>query len=250
MPPRTFALLGYPLGHSFSKRFFNDKFLNEGIDAKYINWELPSLDDLQTLIYSTPNICGFNVTIPYKEKIIKYLDEISPEAQEIGAVNVVKVIKNESNKTRLIGFNTDIIGFCDSISPLLTSHHQKALVLGTGGASKAIVSGLRKLGIESKLVSRHASETTLTYNNITSEIISTHKVIINTTPLGMHPNVDTYPKIPYCELGNNHVCFDLVYNPQTTEFMRKCAKNGAIVKGGIEMLHLQALAAWDIWNNA
>ena len=238
-----FGLLGYPLGHSFSRAFFNEKFAREGIDAEYVNFELPSIDTLPRLLKEHPNLRGLNVTIPYKQAVIPFLDELSDEARVIGAVNVIRIGQH------LKGFNSDIIGFTDSIRPLLKPHHQKALVLGTGGASKAICRGLEKLGLEWRYVSRKACEPhTLTYANLTPDILTEYTVIVNCTPLGMFPKVDAAPAIPYEALTPRHLLYDLVYNPEETLFMKEGRRRGATVKNGLEMLHLQAFASWEFWN--
>lgn len=242
-----YGLIGYPLGHSFSKNFFNDKFRNEGIDAEYINFEIPSIEDLPAIIESTPNLKGFNVTIPYKEKVISYLDELTPNATAIKAVNVVKIVRGKGKKIRLIGHNSDITGFTQSIQPSLDPHHKKALILGTGGASKAIYHGLKTLGVESIFVSRREAEKIITYQQLTPEIMKEYEVIVNCTPLGMYPKTDECPDIPYELITPDHLLYDLIYNPDTTLFMRKGQAQGAIAKNGLEMLLLQAFAAWKIW---
>ena len=243
-----FGLVGYPLGHSFSESFFNNKFNSEGIDAQYLNFEIPNIDEFRNIINNNTNLRGLNVTIPYKEQVITYLDDIDITASEIGAVNVVKFIRNGNNLI-LKGFNSDVIGFCNSLKPLLKPHHTHALVLGTGGAAKAIAHGLKSLGIEPIYVSRSKKDGVLTYNELTPEIIEKYQVIVNTTPAGMYPHVDTCPNIPYHLLTPQHLCYDVVYNPEVTLFMKKSQEQGAMVKNGLEMLILQALAAWEIWNS-
>ncbi len=243
-----YALIGKPLGHSFSANFFNEKFQREHIDNRYILAPLDDISDVIKLLEDHPDLQGFNVTIPYKQQIIPYLDALSDEAREIGAVNVVKV-EHKDGKRFLKGFNSDAIGFKESISPLIKSDMKRALILGTGGASKAVDYVLRSLGIETVKVSRKASEEVLTYSDLTEEVMKEHLVIVNTTPLGTWPNTDACPDIPYDFITPNHLCFDLVYNPETTTFMRKAAEHEATVKNGLEMLHLQAIGAWDIWNS-
>ena len=243
-----FGLVGYPLGHSFSESFFNNKFNSEGIDAQYLNFEIPNIDEFRNIINNNTNLRGLNVTIPYKEQVITYLDDIDITASEIGAVNVVKFIRNGNNLI-LKGFNSDVIGFCNSLKPLLKPHHTHALVLGTGGAAKAIAHGLKSLGIEPIYVSRSKKDGVLTYNELTPEIIEKYQIIVNTTPAGMYPHVDTCPDIPYHLLTPQHLCYDVVYNPEVTLFMKKSQEQGAMVKNGLEMLILQALAAWEIWNS-
>mgnify|MGYP002610008931 FL=1 len=244
---QKYGLIGYPLKHSFSISYFNEKFQSEGIDAEYVNFEIPSINDLPGIIKGNPNLQGFNVTIPYKEKVISYLDEIDKTAIPIGAINVVKVIR-QKGKVKLIGYNSDIIGFTRSIEPLLESHHKKALILGTGGAAKAVYHGLKSLGVESVYVTRQTRPDMLTHEELTPEIIAEHTIIVNCTPIGMYPQVDFCPNIPYEYLTPNHLLYDLLYNPDTTLFMKKGAAKGAVVKNGLEMLLLQAFAAWEIWN--
>lgn len=242
-----YGLIGFPLGHSFSVSYFNEKFRNEGIDAQYINYEIPNIADLAEILSSTPNLRGFNVTIPYKEKVMTYLDEISPEAKAIGAVNVIRV-EHRGNNVYLKGFNSDVIGFTQSIEPILERYHQKALILGTGGAAKAVDYGLRSLGIETKFVSTKKSLEGLTYHDITPKIIKQFNVIVNCTPLGMYPNIEQCPELPYEAMDNHTLLYDLIYNPDETLFMQKGRENGATVKNGLEMLLLQAFANWEFWN--
>jgi shikimate dehydrogenase len=242
----NYGLLGFPLGHSFSRKFFTAKFANENIPAVYENFELSDIDTLPSVIDSKPNLRGFNVTIPYKQQVLRFLDELNPLAAEIGAVNTVKVV-NENGKRRLVGFNTDIIGFCDSLRPHLRPDIKRGLVLGTGGASKAVIVGLRSFGIEPIVVSRRQGEGVITYEDIDQKLLSECLLIVNTTPLGMFPAVDNCADIPYELLTSRHVCYDLVYNPSETLFMRRAAEFGAETVNGSEMLEGQALAAWRIW---
>lgn len=246
-PEKLYGLLGYPLVHSFSQNYFNQKFESENIDAEYINFEIPDIGMLMEVIAENENLNGLNVTIPYKEQVIPFLDEIDPAASEVGAVNVIKFIRGKDG-LRLKGYNSDIIGFTDSIKSLLKPHHQSALVLGTGGAAKAVSYSLRKLGLEVQLVSRRKSANTLVYEELTKNDLKTHKVIVNTTPLGMYPNVDTCPDIPYRYLTSQHLCYDLIYNPDETLFLKNSRLAGAQVKNGLEMLLLQAFASYSIWN--
>ena len=243
-----FGLVGYPLGHSFSESFFNNKFNSEGIDAQYLNFEIPNINEFRNIINTNTNLRGLNVTIPYKEQVIPYLDEIDEDAAQIGAVNVIKFIRNK-NSVIFKGYNSDIIGFCDSIAPLLTPNRNKALILGTGGAAKAVYHGLKKLGVEPIYVSRNKQEGMLTYGELTNDIMAEYKVIVNTTPLGMYPRMDECPNIPYQCLTTEHLCYDLLYNPDVTLFMKRAEENGAEVKNGLEMLLLQAFAGWNIWNS-
>lgn len=240
----TYGLIGYPLGHSFSRKFFTEKFEKEGIDAQYLNFEIPSIEEFPEIIKNRPELGGLNVTIPYKQQVMQYLDELSPEAKEIGAVNVVKVGE------KLKGYNSDVIGFVNSIKPLLKAHHKKALILGTGGASKAIRYGLaEKLGMETLFVSRSAREGMITYEDVNAEVLKEYEVIVNCSPVGMFPHVDECPTLPYEAMNENHLLYDLVYNPLETLFMKKGAAQGATVKNGLEMLHLQAIASWEFWGN-
>ncbi len=242
-----YGLIGFPLGHSFSKNFFNEKFENENIDAEYINFEIPNIEVLVEILDVNPELRGLNVTIPYKEKVISYLDYISPEARAIGAVNVIRVT-HKGNKLILRGYNSDVIGFTKSIEPLLERFHRKALILGTGGASKAINYGLKSLGLETVFVSRYKRPGTIQYEDITPEVIKDYNVIVNCTPVGMYPKVEECPLLPYEAMDNHTLLYDLIYNPDRTLFMQKGAEHGATVKNGLEMLLLQAFASWDFWN--
>lgn len=243
---KIYGLIGFPLGHSFSQDYFNRKFEAENIDARYVNFEIPEIEDLHDIIKGNANLSGLNVTIPYKQQVIALLDEMDAEAAEIGAVNVIKFIRR-NGKLILKGYNSDIIGFRDSIAPLLDEGHTRALILGTGGASKAVSYALSCLGVMPQLVSRSRRPGVLSYQDLTPEVMETHKVIVNTTPLGMYPNIDECPDIPYNLLTPQHLCYDLLYNPDVTMFMKRSADAGAEVKNGLEMLLLQAFAAWNIW---
>ena len=245
---KKYGLIGYPLGHSFSMGYFNEKFKNEAINAVYENFEIPDIQDITTVIGSNPDLAGFNVTIPYKEKVMDYLDYIAPEAAEIGAVNVVKVTHN-GERAVLKGFNSDVVGFVNSIKPLLRPLHKKALVLGTGGASKAVEYGLRKLGLETIKVSRTEKDNTITYGHVTPELLSEYKVIVNCTPCGMAPHFDECPNLPYDSIDDSFLLYDLIYNPEETLFLRKGKEKDATVKNGLEMLLLQAEEGWNIWNS-
>lgn len=251
----TYGLIGYPLGHSFSRKFFTEKFEKEGIDAQYLNFEIPSIEEFPNIIKNNPTLTGLNVTIPYKQLVMQYLDDISEEAKAIGAVNVVKVehLPGFEGKVmkgvKLTGHNSDVIGFVDSIKPLLKPHHKKALILGTGGASKAIHYGLeKKLGMETLFVSRKAQEGMITYGDIDATLLKTYEVIVNCSPVGMYPHMDECPALPYEFMSENNLLYDLVYNPEETLFMKKGATKGASVKNGHEMLIRQALASWTKWN--
>ena len=244
---KKYGLLGYPLGHSFSRNYFNQKFEAERLDAEYLNFEIPEIKEIKNVIKENPELNGLNVTIPYKEQVIPYLDDLDEDARLIGAVNVIKFSKGLFGKVKLKGYNSDIIGFKQSIEPLLKEHHRKALILGTGGASKAVFQGLKQLGVASTFVSRKAKEYCITYEEITPKVMEQYTVIVNTTPLGMYPNVNACPDIPYDLLTSDHLLYDLLYNPDETLFMRKGKEKGAVVKNGLEMLLLQAFAAWEIW---
>lgn len=246
---RKYGLIGYPLGHSFSQRYFTEKFERDGIDAAYSLYPLENINLLSSLISDSPNLKGLNVTIPYKEDVIRFLDEVSDDVKEIGAVNVIK-ISNKDGKRSLKGYNSDFVGFSDSLKPILREEVKNALVLGTGGASKAVVYALKNLGITPTLVSRTHKEGVLSYEELNEEIMAKNLLIVNTTPLGMFPKVDACAPIPYHLLTGAHICYDLVYNPETTEFMRRAEERGATVKNGLEMLYRQAERAWDIWNSS
>ena len=244
----TYGIIGHPLGHSFSPDFFNQKFADENIRAVYKKFEIPAIENLYEVLDSNPELKGLNVTIPYKEKVISFLDEISVEAREIGAVNVVKVSQKKGERY-LKGYNSDVIGFTRSIEPLLEPYHKKALILGTGGASKAVQVGLKSLGLDYIFVSRYERPGTVTYSNIKAEDMEEYNVIVNCTPCGMFPNVDQCPLLPYEGMSRKTLLYDLVYNPNETLFMRKGMAQGATVKNGLEMLLLQAYASWDFWNS-
>jgi shikimate dehydrogenase len=243
---RTFGLIGFPLEHSFSPGYFSEKFFREGIgDAEYKLFPLEQIEDLEGLFKAQPDLCGLNVTIPYKQVVMRYLDGLDVHAQAMGAVNTIRF--EEGNK---IGFNTDWIGFRDAISPMLNPDAEyKALVLGTGGSSKAVHYALRQMGIQSSSVSREVRDgVEFSYKTLGRADVGAHKIIINTTPLGMHPDTMSRPDIPYEAIGPEHILFDLVYNPEKTVFLIKGEQQGAAVKNGLEMLHRQAEAAWTIWN--
>jgi shikimate dehydrogenase len=242
-----YGLIGYPLGHSFSISYHNQRFADEGIDAKYLNFEIPSIDELPEVLSLHPELKGLNVTIPYKEKVMRFLDYVSPEARAIGAVNVIRV-EHQGKKTILKGYNSDVIGFTQSIESMLEDYHKKALILGTGGASKAVNYGLHSLGLETVFVSRYERPDTIQYDKITPEVVQEYNVIVNCTPLGMFPKTDECPPLPYEALTERNILYDLIYNPDETLFMRKGAEHGAEVKNGLEMLLLQAFASWEMWN--
>jgi shikimate dehydrogenase len=237
---RTFGLIGKTLSHSFSEGYFNEKFHKEDInDAEYKNFELNNISEFTALISKIKH-SGLNVTTPYKESIIPFLDELTPHAKAIGAVNTIQFKDN-----KLIGHNTDTIGFSQSIYPLLNERN-KALVLGNGGASKAIQYALKTLNIEYKIVSRKSS---FDYSDISSKSIGYYDIIINTTPLGTYPEIADFPQIPYKELNENHLLFDVIYNPTESAFLRFGKTRNCSIKNGLEMLEIQAESSWNIWNS-
>lgn len=244
-----YGLIGLPLTHSFSQDFFNKKFLAENIDAEYLNFEIPSIENIKDVIESNPNLRGLNVTIPYKEQVIEYLDDIDDDAREIGAVNVIKFYTDKKGEQKMKGYNSDVIGFLDSIRPCLNPLRSRALILGTGGAAKAVAHALKIAGVKIQFVSRTKRDNTITYDELTREVIENHLIIVNTTPLGMYPHNDTCPNIPYEYITSDHLCYDLLYNPDETLFMKKSKEHGAEVKNGLEMLLLQAFVAWHIWTD-
>lgn len=251
---KEYGLIGHPLGHSFSRKFFTEKFLNEGLDATYLNFDIPKVEMLKDVVLGHPNLQGLNCTIPYKESVIPLLDEISPLAQEVGAVNVIKILRSNDfvggktgNGIKLVGYNSDVIGFANSISPLLRPHHRKALILGSGGAAKAVRVALERMGVGCTNVSRKSASGFLTYDEITPEKMQEFQILVNCTPVGMFPHVNEAPSLPYESLSACHLLFDLIYNPDATLFLKRGAEAGATVKNGLEMLELQAKASWGIW---
>lgn len=244
---RKYGLIGLPLVHSFSKIYFTNKFKSEGIDGTYELFELQDIAEFN-MLKNKSDLCGLNVTIPYKEKIIPFLDEIDETAAKIGAVNVIQFIRRDGS-LKLKGYNSDAIGFENSITPYLKPRHTKALILGTGGASKAIDFVLHKLGIETTFVSRSPKSGLLTYSDLNKEIIANHLLIINASPVGTFPHNAEYPAIPYQFLTPNHLLFDVVYNPDVTLFLDRGKEMGADGLNGAKMLLGQAIAAWEIWNN-
>lgn len=243
---KQFGLIGLPLVHSFSKKFFTEKFERENIDSRYDLYELQTISEF-SLLKEKPDLCGLNVTIPYKEQVIAFLDELDDTAAKIGAVNVIKFIRQDG-QLRLKGYNSDAIGFESSLTPLLKPTHKKALILGTGGASKAIAYTLRKLNIETTFVSRTPKSEMLTYSQLTAEIMTEYTVIINASPVGTFPHSDECPDIPYQFLTPDHLLFDVVYNPAETLFLKQGKERGAAILNGEGMLIGQAVAAWKIWN--
>ncbi len=248
---KLLGLIGYPLGHSFSKKYFAKKFKQQGIeDFNYENFPLPEISDFPDLIANYNNLLGLNVTIPYKQQVLKYVDEKTPTVDEIQAANTIKIIRETNEKPYLKAFNTDTYGFKKSLQALLKPHHTKSLILGTGGASKAIAWVFDALNISYTFVSRNpANDSLLSYQQLNADIIAKHTIIVNTSPLGMYPNINNAPDIPYRSLSDKHILYDLVYNPEETLFMKKGKKQGAQTKNGLEMLQLQAEKAWEIWNS-
>jgi shikimate dehydrogenase len=245
---RLFGLIGYPLSHSFSKKYFSEKFLKQGItDCHYELFPLERIEEFEILTSSFPNLCGLNVTIPYKQQVLSFLNELDPGAAAVGAVNTIKITEGH-----LKGYNTDVYGFAGSLKAFLHEHQAeptKALVLGTGGAAKAVLYALDQMEIESKVVSREPGDGQLSYLELNKQTLEEYHLIINTTPLGMTPKEETAPAIPYQSLTNQHFLYDLVYNPATTMFMQLGSAHGAKVKNGLDMLYLQAEKAWAIWND-
>jgi len=246
---RKFGLIGYPLGHSFSKKYFAEKFLNEHItDCIYENYPLTDILQLERLIESETELCGLNVTIPYKSVVIRFLDVIDPEAKEIGAVNVLK-IKRIAGEIKLYGYNSDITGIRDSLIPYINNDVNQAIVLGTGGSSRAVSHVLKHLGLKVVNISRNKKPGVITYSDIDFKLINDTQIIVNTTPLGMFPDIESRPDLDYNLLNKNHILFDLVYNPEKTSFLKSGEDRGCVIIGGLKMLHSQAEKAWDIWND-
>lgn len=245
---KTYGLIGYPLSHSFSKKYFTEKFEKEGIkEHQYELFPIEKIDELSDLLLQNPSLCGLNVTIPHKVSVLPFLNDIEEAAEKIGAVNCI-CIRSFKGEHYLKGFNTDAFGFEESLKPLLKPQHNKALIFGDGGAAKAVKYVLNKLGITYQTVVRQEKANAILYEAVTDALLDSHKLLINTTPLGMQPNINTYPPINYAKIGSGHLAYDLVYNPLETMFLQKAAAQGAQVKNGLEMLHKQAERAWAIWN--
>jgi len=246
---RKFGLIGYPLGHSFSARYFAEKFTREGIrDCEYRNYPVECLDEFTEMVASDKELCGLNVTIPYKTEIIRYIDDKEQAIDDIGAVNVIK-IRRAGGKTVISGFNSDVTGIESSLKPYFAEGIRRALILGTGGSSKAVAYALKKAGVAYSFVSRTRKDRHLGYSDITPELLSNAGLIINTTPLGMFPDVETIPDIDYARLNENHILFDLVYNPEMTSFLKKGKERGCRIVTGLAMLYAQAERSWEIWND-
>jgi shikimate dehydrogenase len=245
MSRRQYGLIGKNISYSFSKKYFTEKFaLGNLVDCSYENFDLQAIEEFPALITNNSELKGLNITIPYKETIIPYLDKLSKNAAQIGAVNVIRFTK----KGKLKGYNSDYYGFMKSLQPLLQPHHKKALILGTGGAAKAVAFALDQLGILYTYVSRSAKEGMIDYDRINATTFDNYHIIINCTPLGTSPDTKAFPPIPYNFFTEKHIAFDLIYNPEETQFLKKAKKKGAIIKNGYEMLVLQAEKAWKIWN--
>jgi shikimate dehydrogenase len=246
---RKFGLIGFPLGHSFSKQYFTEKFHREQIpDCSYDNYPLPDIALLNDLISANVSLCGLNVTIPYKSEVMKYLTFIDNKAIDVGAVNVLK-ISGSGNKKIIKGFNTDIDGFRETITPIIKGNILNALILGTGGGSKAVSYVLRKIGLKITFVSREIKTDCITYDDLTDKVLAENQLIINTTPLGMFPDTESRPDLNYNSLSDKHILYDLVYNPEQTSFLKIGKEMGCTIISGIEMLHIQAEMAWKIWND-
>lgn len=241
---KLYGLLGKNIDYSFSRSYFSEKFQKEDINAEYLNFDIPEISNFESVIQQNEDLKGLNVTIPYKQSVMEYLDRLDRNAEAIGAVNTIKIEEDNS----LTGYNTDYTGFSSAIKPMLKNGNYRALILGTGGASKAVAFAFQKLGIEYLYVSRNPKTDQISYEDLDDEILKKHKIIVNTTPLGTFPNTDDHPEIPYHYLTRDHLAFDLIYNPSTTKFMELAAKNGASTSNGLRMLQLQAEKAWKIWN--
>jgi len=242
---RRFGLLGRNINYSFSKGYFTEKFKNENIEGcTYENFDLADITDFPQIIENNSDIYGINVTIPYKEQVMQYMDEMSEKASKIGAVNTIKFTK----EGKLKGYNTDYYGFMESIKPLLQAHHKKALILGTGGASKGVAFALEELGIDYTFVSRSEKENIISYEQINADTFDNYQIVINSSPVGTSPNIEEFPLIPYEYFTENHIAYDLVYNPAETQFLKKAKAQGAQTKNGQDMLVYQAEKSWEIWN--
>ena len=247
-----YGLIGYPLDHSLSREFFNSKFLAEGIDARYANFEIERVSQIMDLIASYPNLCGLNVTSPFKQQVIPLLDSLDSLAQAVDAVNVIRIIRDTATGqvVRLEGYNSDVTGFDGTIADIDTTRYSQAMVLGTGGAARAVKAALEGRGIVVQLVSRHKTGQVLVYDEITRAMVASHPLVVNATPLGKYPDVDSCPEFPYRFLTPHHMCYDLVYNPEQTLFLRNAARQGALTRNGLEMLLLQAFHSFDIWTRS
>lgn len=245
MLQKLYGLVGKNIAYSFSKKYFTERFLKtQASDCVYDNFDISEIQEFRDVLKSNPTLKGLNVTIPYKEAVIPYLDSLSKKAVEIGAVNVIRFTKSG----KLKGYNSDAYGFKKALEPMLQEHHRKALILGTGGASKAVAFALKELGILHTFVSRQATENTIDYTKINAATFENYQIIINTTPIGTSPDVEEFPAIPYQFFTEKHIAFDLIYNPEETQFLKKAKQKGAVIKNGMAMLEFQAEKAWQIWN--
>lgn len=243
---RTFGLVGYPLTHSFSQKYFTEKFHQLGItNAAYLNFSIPTIDELAEILIAHPDLCGFNITIPHKKHVLSFLHEQTDTVKQMGACNCVKI-----SNGKLIGYNTDVVGFEQSLKPFLKPNHQQALILGSGGAAAAVEYVLNKLNIQFKIVSRDPSPHQISYDALNEELMASHTLIVNTSPVGQYPAVQEAPAIPYAYIGSQHHLFDLIYNPTETLFLQKGKAQGATIQNGSEMLVLQAEESWRIWNDS
>jgi len=241
---KLFGLVGKNIAYSFSRTYFTEKFSRLELNCHYENFDIPDISQFPEIIKHNPDVKGLNVTIPYKESVIPYLDSLTETAAKIGAVNTISL-----NDGMLTGHNTDHYGFQKSLAPLLQPHHKKALILGTGGASKAVAFALETLGISYQLVSRKQVDNSICYDDINDKTFSEFHIIINTTPIGTFPDTEVCTDIPYDLFTNRHIAYDLIYNPEETLFLKKAKSHGAVIKNGLEMLQLQAEKAWEIWNS-
>ncbi len=245
-----YGLIGHPLAHSFSREFFNQKFASEGVDAEYINFDIEDINYLTEIVSEYPNLRGLNVTTPYKEAVLPFLTQLDDEAQAIGAVNVIKIIRDSKTGevTALKGYNSDSPGFEQTIEEIIPKGATSALVLGTGGAAKAVARALLNQGITTQFVSRRKTATNLTYEEITRAMVAQNKIVVNATPVGKYPDIDQCPDFPFRFLTKQHLCYDLIYNPDETLFLRNARNVGAHTKNGLEMLLMQAFISYSIWN--
>lgn len=246
---RKFGLIGYPLGHSFSQKYFTEKFSRENInDCSYDNYPLKHIEQLTGLIAGNPELCGLNVTIPHKTEVLRFIDVMEPSIDEIGAANVLK-FRRTGNAITVYGFNTDVTGIRDSITPYMRDNLKNVLILGTGGSSKAAAYTMKTLGLDVAFVSRNGKGEILSYNDLLPDHFRSIDIIINTTPLGMYPDISTKPEIDYSLLNEKHILFDFVYNPEYTSFLKAGKERGCTIITGLKMLYSQADQSWDIWND-
>jgi shikimate dehydrogenase len=255
---KVIGLIGYPLSHSFSNRYFTEKFQKEGLtDFSHEVFPLEQISGFSHLVQSRSDLIGLNVTIPYKESILPLMDELDSSAAAVGAVNTIKIVRTQAEATpKLIGFNTDVFGFANALKPFLKNNHQRALILGTGGSAKAVAYVLKQLGIDYFFVSRNKAQTSLeknatvfTYSELNENHFNSCHLLVNCSPVGMSPKVQDFPSLPYSFIGPQHLLFDLIYNPDETLFLRKGKEQGALTQNGLTMLYLQAEASWGIWNS-